>query len=173
MDKDNWNDLNLTFETPFIHSMHGSCGDIALALEYKDDIFPKLSISEQSLSKKILSIKNTLIENGAFNETQLGKQRCDLAIIYWLSRMKIDDIVFARNKLGEVFLCKVTGYVSEDFFVSYGCFQRPVKILQKLSESMMNGDIWHRTQGRKTIERNAKPFIANLVKDHLNNYNLV
>lgn len=43
MDKDNWNDLNLTFETPFIHSMHGSCGDIALALEYKDDIFPKLS----------------------------------------------------------------------------------------------------------------------------------
>ena len=48
--------------------------------------------------------------------------------------MDTNDIVFVRNKNQEVFICQVSGYVSERFFDENGFFQRPVNILKKVSE---------------------------------------
>ena len=172
MDKDDLNGFDLTEKTPFIHSVHGSCGNKELTSKYKQMIFPELSVSDQDLTKSVASIKRKLIESNDLNEFQLSKRRCDLAIRYWLSIMKVGDLVFVRNKINEVYLCKVSDYVSEKFFDSYGCFQRPVEILQKLSESMVHKELWHRTHSRKTIERNAKTAIVSLVKMHLKEHDL-
>jgi len=163
MDKDGWNDLDLSEHYKYIHSAHGSCGDLDMAMEHKDLILPRLTLSVKDLAKLIRSTKEKLIVSGRIDEKQSGKRRCDVAIRYWLSVMDTCDLVFVRNKKGKVVLCRVTGYISEKFFEERGCFQRPVEILQEITESMVPAEIWQRTQGRKTIERNAKKHVSDWV----------
>ncbi|NNG44551.1 hypothetical protein HJP15_16765 [Pseudoalteromonas sp. NEC-BIFX-2020_002] len=170
MDKDGWDELDLNQNYKYIHSAHGSCGGLDVALRYKKRCFPELTMNGKELAKFIRSIKQKLIANGLFDLEQSGKRRCDIALRYWLSEMQVDDLVFVRNKQGKVMLCKITGYISEDFFDKRGCFQRPVEILNEIKESVVPSEIWGRTQGRKTIERNAKKHITTWVTS---NYELL
>ena len=163
MDKDGWSELDLNQDYKFIHSAHGSCGGVDVAKRYKHMLFPELTLKGKELAKFIRTIKQKLIVNGLFDLEQSGKRRCDIALRYWLSEMKLGDLVFVRNKQGKVILCKITGYISEEFFDKRGCFQRPVEILSEIDESMVHSEIWNRTQGRKTIERNAKKHITDWV----------
>lgn len=172
MDKDWLEGVDINENAPFIHSVHGSCGQLEMAKKQKPFIFPSLSLDEKKLSTHIQSIKETLIKKGVIDDSLPGKQGCILAIRYWLSIMKEGDIVLVKNKLNTIYLCRVTGYVSEDFFDTHGCFQRPVKILQKVQKTSIHKDIWKRTQGRKTIERNKQKHITQLIKKHLNDYEL-
>lgn len=80
--------------------------------------------------------------------------------------MEAGDLVFVRNKQSKIYLCRVTGYISEEFFDKHGCFQRPVEILAEITEIMVPSEIWRRTQGRKTIERNAKNHISDWMIDN-------
>ncbi len=167
MDKNILEGQELNRDKEYIHSIHGTCGDKELALRYANLIFPEKSISDQELSEKVMSIKKELIEKGLIDENQQGKRRCDVAIRYWVSVMQAGDIAFVRTRYNDVFLCEVTGYVSESFFKEHGCFQRPVKILQNITENDVHEYVWRRTQGRKTIERNAKRSVADLVTKYL------
>ncbi|MFT6915495.1 MAG: hypothetical protein ACJAWL_001804 [Motiliproteus sp.] len=163
MDKDGWNDFDLCESYKFIHSAHGSCGDLGVALKHKNAVFPELTMSGKELVKLIRSIKEELVSDGLIDLKKSGKRRCDVAIRYWLSIMKVGDLIFVRNKQDKVMLSKVTGYISEEFFESHGCFQRPVEIINEITESMVPPEIWRRTQGRKTIEINAKKHITDWV----------
>jgi len=173
MDKDGWDEFDLSENYKYIHSIHGSCrkpnGNLDLVHKHKNKIFPEFTLNGRVLARLVRSIKQKLIFEGKIDERQSGKRRCDIAIRYWLSVMDTGDLVFARNKQGKVILCRISGYISEDFFDRYGCFQRPVEIIKEITESMVPSEIWRRTQGRKTIERNAKNHITNLVE---NNYKL-
>lgn len=166
MDKDDLDgyDLNETF--PFIHSVHGICGNKELSLKQKHLIFPKLKLSDSELSKRIISIKQQLIESNQLDENQQGKKRCDLAIRYWVGTMSIGDIVFVRNKQNQLYLCKISSYVKEEFFDENGCFQREIDQLRLLDELSIPEALKARTYGRKTIERNANKSIRLLVEAH-------
>ena len=172
MDKSLIEDFKFCEETPFIYSNHGICGDKALTLQYKNKLFPELQLTKPELKTAISDIKKVLVKDSRLNEKAFGKERCYIAILYWLSTMTVGDIVFVRTHLNEVFLCRVTDYISESFFDRYGRFQRPVQVLQKLSKTMISEGLWQRTAGRKTIERNAKKAINELVRKHLRKYNL-
>lgn len=163
MDKDDFKGLDLNSNHPYIHSTHGSCGDLQIAMEYKDKIFPSLSFTGKELSKLIRSVKQRLISNGTINEEDTGKRRCDVVIRYWLSVMAVGDLVFARNKEGKVFLCEISGYISEQFFEERACFQRPVRIIKEITEGMVPEKIWKRTLGRKTVDRNAQIVVSKWV----------
>ena len=167
MDKDGWKDLDLNENSPYIYSAHGSCGDLEVATKYKHLIFPKLSLSGKDLAKLVLDIKLSLVDAGKIKLEDSGKRRCDLAIRYWLSVMQAGDLVFVRTKQGKVILCRVTGYISEDFFMQQGCFKRPVNILGEITECMLPISIWNRTFGRKTIERNAEKVISSWVESNI------
>jgi hypothetical protein len=164
MDKDGWKDLDLNESSPYIYSAHGSCGDLDVAIKHKHLIFPELSLSGKDLAKLVRDIKLSLVDAGKIRLEDSGKRRCDLAIRYWLSIMKVGDLAFVRTKQGKVILCRVTGYISEDFFMQKGCFRRPVHILGEITEDMLPSNIWSRTLGRKTIERNRKKVISSWVK---------
>jgi len=151
----------------FIHSAHGSCGNVDIAKKHKGLFFPKLTKTGKELAKLIREIKEKLIEDDHISLEQSGKRRCDIAIRYWLSVMQIGDLVFIRNKQDKVVFARVTGYICEDFFDSYGCFKRPVEIISQINEQMIPAEIWRRTKGRKTIERNAKKHITDWIT---NNY---
>ncbi|WP_029849761.1 hypothetical protein [Vibrio parahaemolyticus] len=167
MDKDGWKDLDLSENSPYIYSAHGSCGDLDVATKHKHLIFPELSLSGKDLAKLVRDIKLSLVDAGKIKLEDSGKRRCDLAIRYWLSIMKAGDLAFVRTKKGKVILCRVTGYISEDFFMQQGCFKRPVQILAEITEDMVPSDIWNRTFGRKTIERNAKKVISSWVENNI------
>ncbi|SHO57955.1 hypothetical protein [Vibrio quintilis] len=166
MDKDGWREIDLSESYSYIHSAHGSCGDLDTALAHKDEIFPELRLNGKQLAKKIREIKENLAKEEKINLEQSGKRRCDLAIRYWLQVMKSGDLVFVRTKQGTVILCRVTGYISEEFFTKRGCFQRPVQILGEVAECMVPARLWRRTLGRKTIERNARKPISDWVAEN-------
>jgi len=167
MDKDIWNEHNISENYKFIHSAHGSCGDLDVVISHKSKIFPELTVNGKDLAKLIREIKEKLIRDKKISLDQSGKRRCDIAVRYWLSVMKVGDLVFVRNKHKKIILSRVTGYISEEFFETYGCFKRPVEILNEITEPMVPPEIWRRTKGRKTIERNAKKHVTDWVT---NNY---
>ncbi|CAI8163738.1 MAG: Uncharacterised protein [Pseudidiomarina mangrovi] len=70
----------------------------------------------------IETIKQQLISNGDFNAKDPVKQRCDLAIRYWISKMQPGDVVFVRVEKQQVFLCEIIGYISVSFFRKFGYF---------------------------------------------------
>lgn len=166
-DKDGMDEFDVTEESPFIYSMHGICGDSRYVLEHKSKIFPKLILSESELRALVVTIKNQLIEDGEIGPEDGGKERCDLAIAYWLARMEEGDIVFVRNKQHVVIVCRITGNVSETFFDKNGFFQRPVEVLGYLKYEPKYDKLWKRTEGRKTMERNANWEIRTTVLDFL------
>jgi hypothetical protein len=151
-------------ELGLIRSEHGSCDAKGTALEHKDSLFPLL-LSGEEVTELVLDIKKKLIEDGSFDFDEPGKRRCDVAIRYWISVMKIGDLVVIRAKNNKVFICEISSYISESFFLDRCCFERTVTKIKELSESMVSKELWKRTQSRKTIERNAKPYISNMVRD--------
>lgn len=178
-DRDSWDDnYDISENNKFVYSAHGSCGNQGNheIQKHKLNIFPELSISGQKLRELIRSIKQGLIDEGYFAADETGKEQCDLFICYWVAVMNIGDIVFVRNKKQEIFICKIIGYVSEEFFDKTGSFQRPVEILKKVSvdssqEKEELNKIWHRTLGRRTLERNNREevntFVYNYLKDNI------
>lgn len=166
-DKDGMDNIDVTEQSPYIYSMHGICGDSDYVKEYKSKIFPKLVLSESELRSLVISIKNQLIEDGKIDTEEKSKVRCDLAIANWLARMEEEDIVFVRNKQQKVIVGRVTGYVSKAFFDEHGFFQRPIEILAFLKNEHPYQKLWQRTNGRKTIERNANRKIRTSVLDFL------
>ena len=171
MDKYRLGEQCLSESHEFIYSAHGSCGISDVAKKYKNKIFPELTLNGKELAKLIRSIKEKLIRDKQISLDESGKRRCDIAIRYWLSVMKVGDLVFVRNKQNKVILSSVTNYISEEFFDTYGCFKRPVKIINEITESMVTPEIWRRTQGRKTIERNAKKHITDWVANNFESLN--
>ncbi|CCO50119.1 conserved hypothetical protein [Vibrio nigripulchritudo SOn1] len=167
MDKDGWDDLDLNQNYKYIHSVHGSCCRRDIAQRYKNKIFPEFTMNGKELAKFIQTAKQKLVENKLFDLEQPGKRRCYIALRYWLIEMKKEDLVFVRNKEGKVILCEITGYISEEFFDEWRCFQRPVEVINEINESMVPSEIWRRTQGRKTIERNAKKHVTDWVVNNL------
>lgn len=153
-DNDGHDHLDVTTDGKFIYSMHGVCGDMDYFTEHKDKVFPKLKLNYEELKKLVHLIKDQLITDGKLNPEEFGKQRCDLAIGYWLAIMEEGDVAFVRNKQQEVIVCKIVGYVSEVFFEKNGFFQRPVEVLGRLKKEVKYEQIWARTKSRKTIERN-------------------
>lgn len=173
-DKDGWsNCIDVTKYNQFIYSAHGVCRGRDceeaenLIIDNKPLIFPELKIGRRQLIKLVYSIKEVLIRYGTFEGNEPGKTKCDLFISYWVTEMKEGDIVFVRNKKQEVFICKITGYVLENFFNATGSFQRPVEIIQEVKEADLHEDIWKRTKGRSTVVRNANSNIKSLVLKHL------
>lgn len=176
-DKDNYNEsIDISIETPFIYSLHGICRDIhqenVLIQEQKKNIFPELRIKGQELRKTVRFIKEDLIKNKVFADNGLGKKQCDLFIYYWVAVMQVGDIVFVRNKKQEVFICEITGYVLEEFFDNHGGFQRPVKILERISSNLALdkelSKIWHRTLSRRTLEKNSQKYVSDIVFSYIN-----
>jgi hypothetical protein len=155
MDKDAFKEHDLSRQYPYIHSIHGICGKRDLIKQQKDRIFPRLELSERDLLEHIYKLKQNLINAGELDEKAPGKQRCDLAIKYWLKTMQVGDAVFVRNQTNQLYLCKIAGYVEEEFFDKHGCFQRKVADIELLDESFIPTEILSRTYGRKTIEKNA------------------
>jgi len=166
MDKESFSEYDLTIDYPYIHSIHGICGERALIKKYKSIMFPRLSISERELLDYIYTIKQQLIDEGKLDETAPGKKRCDLAIKYWLHTMQVGDAVFVRNQANQLFLCKVASYVNEEFFDENGCFQRMVTDVVLLEDSSLPSEILDRTYGRKTIERNACRHVTSAFEEH-------
>lgn len=168
-DKDkNGLEFDLSENYQFIYSDHGTCRKNYDVEKYKKNIFPKLLVKGKELRKIICEIKKRLIENRKINHDDEGKTQCDLFISYWVTEMMVGDIVFVRNKKQEVFLCEITGYIEEKFFDSRGSFQRPVKILEKISSNTQElKSMFHRTSGRRTLERNANSGVAKTVSDYL------
>jgi len=162
-DRDGAHFLDISEDHTFIYSLHGICGNPDIIRAHKSKLFPALNLTENGLRRLIFKLKKELIANGLFDPSEKGKRRCDLAIRYWLSTMKVGDVVFARNRKGQVLICKITDYISEDFFDANCCFQRPVQILGYLKNEPPFDKIWKRTTGRKTLERNAQAQIASLV----------
>ncbi|MEZ8463877.1 hypothetical protein AB6D04_06420 [Vibrio splendidus] len=150
---------------PYIHSVHGTCGNEDLVREQGSIIFPKLEISERGLIERIYKLKQDLIENNELDGSAPGKQRCDLAIKYWLKTMQVGDFVFVRNQVNELYLCQVASYVQKCFFDKHGCFQRRVENIQLVDESSVPVEIIHRTYGRKTIEKNACKVVKAVFKE--------
>ena len=163
MDKYSLDNKDFGEKNAFIHSAHGSCDAPRLAKEHKDKVFPELALNGKDLAKLIRSIKYDLIKNGQISLEQSGKRRCDIAIRYWVSVMQVGDLVFVRNKQNKIILSRITDYISEVFFEDKGAFKRPVEIINEITESMVPSEIWERTKGRKTIERNAKKHITDWV----------
>ncbi len=172
-DKDGWNDFDISEDSPFIYSMHGICGnqEYQKVQDYKKNVFPKLLVSGHNLRNFVREVKQDLISIGQFGGEEIGKKQCDLFIYYWIAVMQIDDIVFIRNKKQEVFICQVTGYVLENTFDKFGIFQRPVKILKKISETDAERQklttIWHRTLGRRTLEINRRHDTRDFIINYL------
>jgi hypothetical protein len=168
-DKDNGSkNSDFSEENTFIYSDHGTCAEDEVIRKNKHKIFPILDISNHELRKLVRSIKLELVASGKIDLSEPGKSRCDVAICYWIAVMDIGDIVFVRNKQNDVFICKITGYISEAFFDRTGAFQRSVEILQQVSSHSLHERIWNRTKSRKTIERNANTEIKELVLQYLN-----
>ena len=115
-------------ETPFwlthqyIHTEHGVCSNTDIAGQYAGRIFSELNISEHELLDTIETIKQQLISNDDFNAKDPVKQRCELAIRYWISKMQPGDVVFVRVEKQQVFLCEIIGYISVSFFRKFGYF---------------------------------------------------
>ncbi|GHZ29127.1 TPA: hypothetical protein ACGF6R_003532 [Vibrio cholerae] len=151
---------------PYIHTIHGTCDNRELIKQQTKVIFPKLDLSERELLDCIYRIKQELINSHQMDENAPRKQRCDLAIKYWLKTMKIGDAVFVRSQDNQLYLCQVASYVQEKFFDEYGCFQRKVENVQLLDESSVPAEILNRTYGRKTIERNACEVVNVLFYKH-------
>ena len=167
-DKDGWSKcIDVTKHNQYIYSAHGSCGVKNVVAKYKSKIFPKLAIDRIELLNLVRLIKEKLKSSGDLDVSEPGKTKCDLFISYWVTEMKEGDIVFVRNKKQEVFICKITGYVLENFFNATGSFQRPVEIIQEVKEADLHEDIWKRTKGRSTVVRNANSNIKSLVLKHL------
>jgi len=177
MDKDGRKeDFDMSESHQFIYSDHGSCGNQSdpKIQNYKKNIFPKMSVSEKELRNFINETKIRLIDSGYINQDDLGKKQCDLFISYWICTMEIGDIVFVRTKKQEVFICQISGYVSEEFFDKYGSFQRPVKLLKKINTDTNELDaVLHRTLGRRALERNDKYDVKRIVSNFLKTNNLI
>ncbi|MCX7097944.1 MAG: hypothetical protein NTV43_08590 [Methylococcales bacterium] len=174
-DKDGWNEnFDISESNEFIYSAHGSCGNQKnrKIQDQKSNIFPKLLISGEILRKLVRLIKQELIEEGCFSGNEVGKKQCDSIICYWIAVMNIGDIVFVRNKKQDIYICKIAGYISEDFFDKTGAFQRPVEIVKKVSsnasqEKVELDKIWQRTLGRRAIERNTREDVKVFVYNYL------
>jgi hypothetical protein len=167
-DRDNGSkSKDFSYDRPLIYSDHGTCSKNEIVSKHKHKIFPTLDISGHELRKLVRSIKSELVEMDKINLSEPGKARCDVSICYWIAVMDIGDIVFVRNKQNTVFICEITGYISEAFFDETGGFQRPVEILQQVSSHSLHERIWNRTKSRKTIERNANVEIKELVLQYL------
>lgn len=158
-DKNIGNLWDVTMDTKFIYSMHGSCVNHKSTQMYYNMVFPKLTISRNELMKIVRIIKN--------EEHVSGKFHCDLSVAYWLAVMDVGDIVFVRGSAEDVYVCVITGYVLESIFQAHGVFARPIKIFNKTSVDSINPKIWNRTLGRKTIERNNNKEIEDLVYEYL------
>lgn len=167
---------DMSESNPFIYSVHGICGveniEKKIIKKNKNKVFPKLLIDGRELRDLVRLIKQNLINDGSVDGEDIGKQRCDLAVWYWVAVMEYGDIVFVRNEQDKVFICRITGYVSEEFFNSHGCFRRPVNVLHEVTEENISEIIWNRTCGRKTIERNANEEVKIMVREYLKNNNL-
>lgn len=166
MDKEALKQHDLSPQYPYIHSIHGICGERELIKQQRNIIFPELELSERDLIGLIFKLKQKLIDEGQLDEKAPGKQRCDLAIKYWLKTMQVGDAVFVRNQANQLYLCKIASYVQEDFFYENGCFQREVTDMQLLKESSVPTEILDRTHGRKTIERNDCETIRAVFNSH-------
>lgn len=163
-------EFDISDTNKFIYSAHGICGygGKEIIQRNKIKIFPKLLIDDKELRRTVRDVKKELIEAGVIDVTKPGKEQCDLFIWYWIAVMNAGDIAFVRNKKQEIFICRIIGYVSEEFFdagstLDHPIFQRPVEILKKVSpdssqeiEELKEKEIWHRTLGHKTLEKNNK-----------------
>ena len=162
-DKDNFDKkLDISESNEFIYSAHGSCGhqDIEEIKAIRSNIFPVLKINETELRKYIQNIKSSFVKNQIIDLDEMGKKRCDLIITYWIVTMQPGDIVIVRNKDNNVYICEITGYINEDFYNTYGSFQRPVRIIDKITPAVFHQhplhEIQHRTCGRNTLQRNRQ-----------------
>jgi hypothetical protein len=171
-DKDDWSaDFDISEKNESIYSAHGSCKRNHIIDKHKKKILPSLSLSAIQLAELIREIKKELIAEELLEDTE--KKRCDVFITYWISTMSIGDIVFVRNKKQELYICKISGYISNYFFDEIGSFKRPVNILQKISQDSISDEILRRTTGRKTIERNANKNIRSLVVEFIKENDLL
>ncbi|KQH86673.1 hypothetical protein [Vibrio furnissii] len=167
MDKDIVaSDPTFSPQYPYIHSVHGTCGNRELIKQQASIIFPRLELSERELLDRIYKLKQELIANDDLDEKAPGKQRCDLAIKYWLKTMQVGDVVFVRNQANQLYLCQVASYVQKGFFDEHGCFQRKVENVQLIDESSVPSEIINRTYGRKTIEKNACEAVKTVFVKH-------
>lgn len=168
-DKDDFSGMvDISNNAPYIYSAHGIC-----ALESpnhkpaKQGIFPKLQLSEKEVRDLVHREKLIQVESGSFNSSDRGKTYCDVVICYWIAVMRCNDIVFVRNKQNDLYVCRISGYLSEDIFDKFGLFARPVEIIATIHPDNTNAiskfdGFWHRTLGRRTIERNRNPMTSKL-----------
>ena len=156
----------------YIYSAHGICADEPAVKQYKSNIFPELTKSPEELREDIRQIKQDLVKAGKLDLNEGGKKRCDVIICYWIADMGIGDIVFVRNQQNEVLICRITGYVLEDFFDKENAFAREVAILDRVTEQTVTANIWDRTKGRKALERNADEDIRTSVIKYMEDNDL-
>lgn len=145
-----------------IFSNHGICNpekDEVYKL-HRNNLFPELKLSRTKLAEEIRALKKNLIKAG--HSELIEKERCDLAICHWIADMKIDELVLVRTPQQQVFLCSIKSYICERCFSGLGSFFRNVYVHKEITEHIVDTDLWHRTIGNKTIERNAKPDIRDM-----------
>lgn len=168
---------DISKEYPFIYSNHGICRGLqnkSKIKKFKKNIFPTLCVNRKELKEFIHEVKEDMVNNGDIDKGD--KEKCDLFLSYWIVEMNIGDIVFVRNKEQKIFICKITGYISEKFFDEYCCIQRPVEILEEIFEdNKALKTIMHRTKGRKTLERNDNDNsdVEKIVSDYLKSNHLL
>ena len=99
-----------------IFSDHGVCNPEKdeVYKSYRNKLFPILRLTRDELALNVRDIKAKLIKNGYSD--LIKKERCDLAICYWIADMQVDDIVFVRTPQQRVFLCKIKSYICERCF---------------------------------------------------------
>lgn len=165
MDKQDHNSEFFEGGQSFIFSDHGTClpkgaESNERLIGIRDKIFPNLMMSHRGVTELVQSIKAEYYVN-------TEKQRCALAVIYWISIMKESDVVVLRAKHDKVYLCEITDYIDEDVFNEEKRFARPVKVIKQLDSYTTSELIWNRTLGRKTVERNANSNIRRLTFEFL------
>lgn len=163
---------DISLKNPFIYSQHGVCAkkeinNLPSVINFKNQIFPKVSISGHKIYDVITEIKEELIQKGII---EYEPKQCNYTIWCWVSVMDIGDIVFVRNGFDSIYVCEISGYVSKEFLDKNGYFGRPVRILKEWKNGVGTEEIkeiLHRTVGRKTLEKNAKSIVTKLISEHI------
>jgi len=157
-----------------IFTEHGVCPkDVPVELQkkiddFKESLFPQpKNLNTMKIRRKVIEIKNDLVDSGCLELNEQGKKSCDRIIAYWIAEMAIGDIVFVRNVNQEVFVCKIEGYILEENLKEYDYFSRPVEILQRVEYGSVPEKLWKRTMGRSSLVRNADWKVKEHVLEYL------
>lgn len=163
---------DISTDNPFIYSQHGVCAkeeinDLPSVINFKKQIFPRVSISARKIYDIVTEIKEEFIEKGIID---YKPKNCNYTIWCWISVMDIGDIVFVRNGSGSIYACEISGYVCKEFLDKNGYFGRAVRILKEWKNGVGTeeiNEILHRTSGRKTLEKNGNSTVTKVVSEHI------